>query len=36
MKQRLAGGFEILYEAIKQAGQTREPEGGRRAKEQMK
>lgn len=35
-KRRLAAGFEILYEAIKQARLTREPEGGRRAKEQIK
>lgn len=29
-------GLMILHEAIKQTGMTREPKGGRRAKEQMK
>ena len=35
-KRRLAGGFEILYKAIKQASMTREPEGAKGAKEQIK
>lgn len=35
-EQRLAGGFETLYKAIKQAGMTREPEGERGAEERTK